>query len=129
MINTFYFGPPPGPIALVRPVLLILIALAAAVFWHWRERRFWRACMWATLTSSVLFYVVALSGLVYRAPFILYFKYFYLAMMLHMQAPVILLLGALLGTIAGSFVIAVLTGLVLRRLRRRGADRPGLLVP
>lgn len=126
MINTFYLGPSPGLIAFVRPVLLILIALATAVFWHRRERRFWRACLWATLTSSVLFYIVALSGLVYRAPFILNIRYFYLAMMLHMQAPEIILLGALVGTIAGSFVIAVLSGLVLRR---RGADRPGLLVP
>jgi hypothetical protein len=71
------------------------------------------------LSSTVLFYVVALSGLVYGAPFIMRFWYFELAIVMRTQMLVAFWLAALLSTLVGSFLIAALVGWWIRRRRRR----------
>jgi hypothetical protein len=118
MIDVFYLTPPPGWGFLVRPLILLVIAIVAAMFWHWRQPRFWRACFTAMLTSTVLFYVVALSGLVYGAPFIMSFWYFELAIVLHTQMLLAFWLAVLVSTLVGSFLIAALVGWLIRRRRR-----------
>jgi hypothetical protein len=120
MINVFYLTPPPGLGFLVRPLLLIVIAVLAAAFWHWRQPRFWRACSLAMLSSTVLFYVVALSGIVYRAPFIMRFEYFEMAIVMRTQMLVAFWLALLVSTLVGSFLIAALVGWLLRRRRAAG---------
>ncbi|HEX9208776.1 MAG TPA: hypothetical protein VF851_11115 [Steroidobacteraceae bacterium] len=114
--------PPPGWGFLVRPLLLLVIAVVAAAFWHWRQPRFWRACWLAMLTSTVLFYVVALSGFVYRAPFIMRFEYFWMAVVLRTQMLVAFWLAVLVSTLGGSFLIAAGVGWWVRRRRQAVGD-------
>lgn len=117
MIDVFYLGPPPGLQFLARPLMLFAIAVAAALFWHRRQPRFWRASLEAMLTSAVIFYVVALSGWVYSEPFVMRFAYFDVAIALRTQMLIAFWLMVLVSTLLGSFVIAVLVGWLRRRQR------------
>lgn len=112
--------------SVLRPMLLVVIAVVCALFWHRRAIGFWRATLRAVLTSALLFYVVGLSGLIDLGPFTLHLQYFFVAEVLHTDFLGAFWLVVLVSTLTTAFIISLLVGWVVRRwLRRHGGPVPG----
>jgi|APFre7841882724_1041349.scaffolds.fasta_scaffold32531_3 hypothetical protein len=71
------------------------------------------------LTSAVLFYGIALSGLFNLGAFTMHYEYFYLAEVLHTDFLRAFWLAVLVSSLAVSFIIAVLVGWAMRLWQRR----------
>lgn len=102
-----------------RPLILVGIALIVAALWHRRSSQFWKASFRSMMTSVVLFYVVALSGLFDLGPFTMHFQYFFLAEVLHTDFLSAFWLAVAVSSLAVSFIIAVLVGWAMRLWQRR----------
>jgi ABC-type Fe3+ transport system permease subunit len=103
----------------LRPLILVGISLGTAVVWHRHVPGFWRASFRATLTSVVLFYVVALSGLLDLGPFTMHVQYFFLAEVLHTDFLRAFWVSVVVSSLAASFAITVLVGWAMSLLKRR----------
>jgi hypothetical protein len=114
-----HVGPEVGSVPILRPLVFMGITAVVAVLWHWRVSRFWIASCLATLTSVVLFYVIALSGVFDLGPFAMHLEYFFLAEILHTDFLTAFWLTVLVSSVTGAFVVALVVGWVMRRARRR----------